>query len=222
MTPLLRVRGLVKDYAGRRVLDIAWLELVAGQRYVVSGDNGAGKSTLLRILAGLEKAAVSEFDYGQQATDMRRYPRRLRNEVIYVHQHPYLFHTSIAANIAYGLAVRKIAREEREKIVAEAMAWAGVLHLQAVPPQKLSGGEKQRVALARARVLHPKLLLLDEPTSNLDADARAQIITLLDQLADRDTCVVIACHDREIMELPDTVRLHLEQGGLRLMNANET
>jgi len=218
--PLLRVRQLVKEFAGRRVLNVGLLELEAGQRYVISGDNGAGKSTLLRILAGLEKADVAGFEYRERGIDTNRYPPWVRDEVIYVHQHPYLFHTTIAANIGYGLSMRKVPRETREKAIGEAMAWAGVEHLQAVPPQKLSGGEKQRVALARARVLHPKLLLLDEPTANLDADARAQIIALLDQLADRDTCVAIACHDTEIMGLPGTVRLHLEKGGLRLMGAN--
>jgi tungstate transport system ATP-binding protein len=112
------------------------------------------------------------------------------------------------------LAVRKRPRAERERAVKEAMDWAGVLHLHDVPPHKLSGGEKQRVALARARVLHPKVLLLDEPTANLDADARTQIATLLDHLADRDSTVVVACHDLEIIGLPDTVRLHLAHGKL--------
>lgn len=215
MTPLLRVGELIKEFAGRRVLDIRSLQFQSGKRYAITGDNGAGKSTLLRVLAGLEKAHVTGFKYQERTIDISRYPPWLRNEVIYVHQHPYLFHTTIAANIAYGLAVRKVAKETREKAVAEAMAWAGVNHLQMVPPQKLSGGEKQRVALARARVLHPKLLLLDEPTANLDADARGQIIALLDQLADRDTCVAIACHDTQIMGLPGTVRLHLEKGVLK-------
>lgn len=214
MPPLLDIRGLTKDFAGRRLLTIDALELAAGQRYVITGDNGAGKSTLLRILAGLERASIGSFNYRELAIDVGRYPAWLRHEIIYVHQHPYLFHTSVAANIEYGLVARKLPREQRVRAVEEAMDWAGVLHLQGVPPQKLSGGEKQRVALARARVLHPKLLLLDEPTANLDADARIQIGTLLDHLADRDSTVVVACHDLEIIGLPDTVRLHLAQGEL--------
>ena len=220
MTPLLRVTGLTKDFAGRRLLNIDALELAAGQRYVLTGDNGAGKSTLLRILAGLEKSSVGSFDYSARAVDVTRYPPWLRNEVLYVHQHPYLFQTSVSANIGYGLKVRKLPRAVREKAVQEAMVWAGVEHLQTVPPHKLSGGEKQRVALARARVLHPKLLLLDEPTANLDADARAQILALLTQLADRDSTVVVACHDQEIIGLAETVRLHLEQGRLTRVGEN--
>jgi tungstate transport system ATP-binding protein len=141
----------------------------------------------------------------------------LRSEVIYVHQHPYLFHTTVAANIGYGLSARRMPSQARDRVVAEAMAWAGVEHLRAVPPQKLSGGEKQRVALARAHVLHPKVLLLDEPTANLDAEARGQIVTLLGQLADRDTCVVVACHDREIIGLPCNTQLHLDKEGLALV-----
>ena len=221
MTPLLSVEMLRKDFAGRTVLNIALLELQAGQRYVVTGDNGAGKSTLLRILAGLEKAEVGRFAYAGMSVDITRYPSRLRNDIIYVHQHPYLFHTTVAANIAYGLKARGAPRETRERTVADAMRWAGVEHLQAVPPQKLSGGEKQRVALARAQVLHPKVWLLDEPTANLDAEARGQIVVLLNQLADSDTCVVIACHDQEIIGLKRTVRLHLEGGDLRHVQAVE-
>ena len=221
MTALLRVQKLTKDFVGRRLLDVETLQLAAGQRYVLTGDNGAGKSTLLRILAGLERASIGSFDYRDRPVDVARYPAWLRNEVIYVHQHPYLFHTTVAANVGYGLSARKVPHLERERAVKEAMTWAGVEHLQSVPPQKLSGGEKQRVALARARVLHPKLLLLDEPTANLDAEARAQIVALLGQLADRDSTVLVACHDQEIIGLPDTVRLHLERTSLTVVGASE-
>ena len=220
MTALLQVTSLVKDFGGRRLLNVDKLELAVGQRYVTTGDNGAGKSTLLRILAGLEKASVNSFHYREHSVELAHYPSWLRNEVIYVHQHPYLFHTTVADNIGYGLMARKIPRDQRERAVRDAMVWAGVEHLQSVPPQKLSGGEKQRVALARARVLHPKLLLLDEPTANLDAEARAQIVILLDQLADRDSTVLVACHDLEILGLPDTVRLHLEKGNLTVARSN--
>ena len=92
------------------------------------------------------------------------------------------------------------------------MAWAGVAHLRAVPPMRLSGGEKQRVALARAKVLSPRVLLVDEPTANLDAQARVQVIDLLQRTATGDNCVVVACHDRELLELPGAKRWHLSGG----------
>ena len=98
----------------------------------------------------------------------------------------------------------------------EAIDWAGVREVVAVPPQKLSGGEKQRVALARAKVLAPQLLLLDEPTANLDADGRRRIIELLARLFAEGVSVLIACHDRELIELPGVRRFHLENGKLVL------
>ena len=140
------------------------------------------------------------------------YPRELRRLIVYVHQHPYLFHTSIADNIRYGLKLRRVDGAKREARVEAAIAWAGVGHVQGVPPARLSGGEKQRVALARAQVLDPRVLLVDEPTANLDAQARAQVIELLRRTATGDNCVVVACHDKELLELPGARRWHLEGG----------
>jgi tungstate transport system ATP-binding protein len=134
--------------------------------------------------------------------------------VIYVHQHPYLFRGSIADNIAFGLKVRGMGRIERRRLVREAIAWAGVGALLDVPPHRLSGGEKQLVALARARVLHPRLFLLDEPTANLDAQARLQVMGLIRNLCDANSTVMLACHDREIIELPHMHRLHIENGAI--------
>ena len=87
------------------------------------------------------------------------------------------------------------------------MAWAGVTHLRASNPATLSGGEKQRVALARAKVLSPKLLLLDEPSANLDGAAREQVIALIATLTDAGSSIVMACHDRDLIKLPGVRRL---------------
>jgi tungstate transport system ATP-binding protein len=94
------------------------------------------------------------------------------------------------------------------------MAWAGVAHLNGTNPATLSGGEKQRVALARARVLQPRLLLLDEPTANLDGPAREQVISLIPTLLERGSSVVMACHDRDLIGLPGIHRLKLRDGRL--------
>jgi tungstate transport system ATP-binding protein len=96
--------------------------------------------------------------------------------------------------------------------VDQAIAWAGVEHARATHPSKLSGGEKQRVALARAKVLRPKLLLLDEPTANLDGPAREQVIALIPTLLEAGTTVVMACHDRDLIGLPGVRRLKLRDG----------
>ena len=171
---LLVLEGIRKSFGARRILDIARVELAAGESYVLTGENGSGKTTLLRVLAGLEAAEVGACRYEGRPFDLHAYPKWLRHDVVYVHQHPYLFRGSIVDNISYGLKARGMAATTWQPLVRDAIAWAGVGNLLDVPPQSLSGGEKQRVALARARVLHPRLFLLDEPTANLDAEARQQ------------------------------------------------
>ncbi len=213
--PMLRIEGVSKSYGPRLILDIDWLELHAGESYVVTGDNGVGKSTLLRILAGLEKARVAKYVFEGNLVKQDNYPQQLRREIIYVHQHPYLFKTSVSANIGYGLKARGVPKLQREALVKEAMEWAGVAQLDHVLPHKLSGGEKQRLALARAKVLNPKLFLLDEPTANLDEEARRQTIALIQRLCQDNNCVLIACHDYEIINLPHMRRMQLAAGRLK-------
>ncbi|MGP1678272.1 MAG: energy-coupling factor ABC transporter ATP-binding protein [Burkholderiales bacterium] len=212
--PLLEVEGVVRRLGGRRVLDGVGLNLARGQCCVLSGDNGSGKTTLLRILSGLEAADAGVLRFQGVQTRLPGYPDDWRLRVVYVHQHPYLFHSSVAGNIAYGLKARGEPRERLRQKVEEAIDWAGVRDVIAVPPHKLSGGEKQRVAMARAKVLSPQLLLLDEPTANLDADGRRRTIDLLARLFTEGVTVLIACHDRELIELPGVQRLHLENGKL--------
>jgi tungstate transport system ATP-binding protein len=214
VTDLLTLTGAAKAFGGKSLLDIGALRLRAGDLIVLSGDNGSGKTTLLKILAGLEHADRMRLAFDGLQADPHNYPRALRRAIVYVHQHPYLFNTSIADNIRYGLRLRGLAPAERERKVDEAIEWAGVGHLLDVPPRKLSGGEKQRVALARAKVLDPRVLLVDEPTASLDAQARMQVIELLRQTATGENCVVVACHDRELMELAGARRWHLEGGAI--------
>jgi tungstate transport system ATP-binding protein len=125
-----------------------------------------------------------------------------------------MFSTSVAHNIGYGLVARREPKAKVAQAVEEAMAWAGVEALRDTDPARLSGGEKQRVALARARVLHPKLLLLDEPTANLDGAAREQVIALIPKLLEAGTSVVMACHDRDLIGLPGVRRIKLRDGHL--------
>jgi tungstate transport system ATP-binding protein len=210
--PLLAIDALRKQFGARTVLNIEGLALHAGQSYALTGDNGAGKTTLLRVIAGLETADLVRARYRAVDVDLNAYPEWLRRDVIYVHQHPYLFRTSVEDNIGYGLRVRGAPRREREVLVREAVAWARLGHLLDVPAHRLSAGEKQRVALARARVLKPRLFLLDEPTANLDSESRRQAILLIQDLCDSDGVALIACHDPEIIELPRICRLHLQGG----------
>lgn len=212
---LLALRGLRKSFGERELFDIDLLTIREGTAYVLTGLNGAGKSTLLRILAGLEPARIDAANFLGETVRLSPYPAAMRDAVVYVHQHPVMFSTTVYDNIAYGLAARKLPKEEIARRVEEAMQWAGVTHLRESKPHVLSGGEKQRIALARAKVLQPKLLLLDEPTSNLDGIAREQVIALIPSLTQAGSSVVMACHDRDLIALPGVQRLKLRDGRLQ-------
>jgi tungstate transport system ATP-binding protein len=216
--PLVTLHGLRKAFGARMLLEIERLPVEDGGAYVLVGPNGSGKTTLMRILAGLDRDADGEMDFRGERAAFASYPERLRRAIVYVHQHPYLFHTSLRRNLEYGLKCRGLPAAERARRVDEAIVWAGLEARRATPPAKLSGGEKQRAALARARALEPELLLLDEPTSNLDRDGRAQTLALLAQLRDERRTVVVACHDQEIIALPGFARLRLENGRIALQS----
>jgi len=218
MTALLSIETLYKEMDGRVLFDIAGLTLEHARPYVLTGVNGAGKTTLLRILAGLEGAQVHGVVWQGEAVQLSPYPAALRTAIVYVHQHPVMFSTSVARNIGFGLEARGLARSATTARVEQAMAWAGVSHLHASHPAHLSGGEKQRVALARAKVLDAKLLLLDEPTANLDGAAREQVMALIPELVGAGSTVVMACHDRDLIGLPGVQRLKLRDGALEYKN----
>lgn len=213
---LLGVKGLRKRYGERLLYDIGCMEVATHSAYVLTGINGAGKSTLLRVLGGLERAEVDSMRFEGQEVNPHPYPKAMREAIVYVHQHPVMFSTSVAHNIGYGLDVRGLPKAQAAARVEEAMAWAGVAHLRDADPARLSGGERQRVALARARVLSPKLLLLDEPTANLDGQAREQVIELIPTVVEAGGSVIIACHDRDLIGLPGVHRLKLRDGKLEV------
>jgi tungstate transport system ATP-binding protein len=211
---LLQIDRLRKCHGQSMLFDIANFTLARATAYVLTGVNGAGKSTLLRILAGLESVDPSACLLLGQVLSLQPYPPQMRSAIVYVHQHPIMFSTSLEHNIGYGLRARGVDPQAAALLIEEAMVWAGVEHLRNSNPATLSGGEKQRVALARAKVLAPKLLLLDEPSANLDGEAREQVIGLIATLTDAGSSIVMACHDRDLIKLPGVRRLKLRDGAL--------
>ena len=210
----LQIQRVVKNFGDRRLLDIDAHTFSPGQLHFIKGDNGAGKTTLLKILAGIDRPNALDFRFNGATVTHTEYPDELRQDIVYIHQHPYLFSTSVAANIGYGLKMRNVPREPREAAIAEAIRWAGLTGVENVTPKRLSGGEKQRVALARALVLNAPVMLIDEPTANLDTKARDQVKALLESLRAEGRIVIIATHDPALMALPGANVWQLMDGKL--------
>ena len=214
MSTLLSCDSLRRQIGGRALLSVDHLQLVHGRTYLLSGANGAGKTTLLRVLAGLDSAHCARFEFEGAQVNLSSYPRQLHRRIGFVHHHPMLFSTSVAANVAFGLRAAGVARTEARQRSNTAIDWAGIRPLLDSPPQALSAGEKQRVALARAHALDPVLYLLDEPTANLDENGRELVTLLIDAISAEGRTLLIACHDRELLGLKGVTRLHMTAGRL--------
>lgn len=162
----INIEGLVKIYGERTVLDIESLSLKSQQFYGIIGPNGAGKSTLLKIIAGLELSTKGQILYNQCTLN-----EKLLKQLTFMSQRHYLLRTSVFNNIAYPLKLRKYPKKAIEDKVNEMMMELQLFDLKDQLATKLSGGESQKVALARALIFEPQLLLLDEPTANIDPNS---------------------------------------------------
>jgi len=164
---VFRLSGVTKVYEGRKVLDIDRMEIRRGEIFAIVGPSGAGKSTLLRLLNFLEPPTVGTIEFnGRQVSACQCPTLDMRRRVTMVFQRPILLNRSVQANVAYGLKLRGV--RSANGPVKEALSLVGLQDLAGQSALTLSGGEAQRVALARAMVFRPDVLLLDEPTANLD------------------------------------------------------
>ena len=135
--------------------------------------------------------------------------KRLFDTIMYLHQQPYMLSGSLRRNLEYAARLNP-AIADADTAVDQALQWAGLERLQAQSAASLSGGQKQRVALARARLRGPRILLLDEPTANLDSESRDRTMRMLREFRDSGTVIVIVSHDPENFAELATERLHLE------------
>lgn len=215
MSEIVRYSALRKTVNGQLLLNIDVLEINEHSCVALSGRNGVGKSTLMRIIAGLESPDSVTVILGGRVLPWRRARQRLRTHVIYLHQQPYLFDLSVTDNIAYGLRQQKYSIKEISRKVSEALDWAGIGHLQMRNARELSGGERQRVAFARARILSPRVLLLDEPMTNMDSEAREQAYRMIKRLKADGVSILLATHEFHTVAHLCDAHLSLESGSLR-------
>jgi tungstate transport system ATP-binding protein len=162
---IYRIENLKKQYGERTVVEIESFGVPKGEILAIVGPSGAGKSTLLRLLNFLEEPTSGVLDYRGHGAVNGGVPLALRREVTTVFQRSILLNENVYSNVAYGLHLRGWRIDGR---AAEMISRVGLTELSTASARKLSGGEIQRVALARALVIEPKVLLLDEPTANLD------------------------------------------------------
>jgi polar amino acid transport system ATP-binding protein len=195
---LLEIRGLVKEFDGKRVLDGIDMDLEAGQVKVVMGASGCGKSTLLRCINRLIEPTSGQilFD-GQSVTDPSVDVRALRQRIGFVFQNFALYrHLNARENVTLGL--RKLRglslQEANERAMHELARMSMEGHAEKYPAQ-LSGGQKQRVAIARALAMDPRVLFFDEPTSALDPRMAREVVSLINRLYLDDVTMLCVTHD---------------------------
>jgi tungstate transport system ATP-binding protein len=170
------------------ILDRLSLTIAPGAPTLIVGPNGAGKTSLLRLCMGLAAPTTGRISWGGRAD-----PTPVRRAILF--QRPVMLRRTAAANVAYALAQAGVARKLREERVAALLERVGLCDLAQRPARRLSGGEQQRLALARALARDPELLLLDEPTANLDPAASRSVEEIVLTAAQSGIKIVMASHD---------------------------
>ena len=195
---IFKVRNLKKVYNGKIVLDVDNLNFQEGKIYAIVGPNGSGKTTLLNILNLLEKPDEGQiFFYDQEITNKSNSDTlEIRRRMTLVNQDPFLFHSTVYDNIAYGLKIRSIPSKVQKSRIRSALNIVGLSGFKDRKANQLSGGEAQRVVIARALVIEPEVLFLDEPTASIDQkhiDVVERIIKKIKK--EIKTTVIFATHD---------------------------
>jgi tungstate transport system ATP-binding protein len=192
---IYQLQNVSKRYNTRSVVAVHELTLARGEMFALVGPSGAGKSTLLRLLAFLEAPTEGVIEFEGQMFDRRTpLPLETRRRVAMVFQRPILLNASVWDNVAFGLRIRAI-RDTHDR-VGEALARVGLQDFARANARSLSGGEMQRVALARALIIQPDVLLLDEPTANLDPYNVSLIEGIVKELhTAQGTTIVLVTHN---------------------------
>ena len=192
--PLFVFHGIQKTFAKVEILRKVDLSLYPEKCTLITGKNGSGKTTLLKIIAGLEKPEKAEIEFSGKSHSWEKIMPDICKEIIYLHQQAFLFSSTVESNIAYGLRFKNMTREQRRKSVKMELELSGLTEFAKKQANTLSGGVQQRVAFARACILKPKVLLLDEPVSNMDRQSREHACHSMQLLKSTGTSIVITSH----------------------------
>ncbi len=193
--PIIEVKNITKAYNGHKVLDIDHYEFERGGIYAFVGPNGSGKTTFFRILSLLEQPTTGTIKIdgkGVTATD----PHTTRKRIVLVHQEPVMFDTSVKKNVALGLSYRGMPRREALDRIREALEMVGMSDFSRRHAKNLSGGETKRVAIARGIAIRPEVLVLDEPTANVDVLNIVKIEEIIDNINRKyNTTIIFSTHN---------------------------
>ncbi|HDG1672887.1 MAG: ABC transporter ATP-binding protein [Kluyvera cryocrescens] len=218
----IRLDGVSFAFGATTVLDNIALHIEPGSIVALLGPSGCGKSTLLRLLAGLSVPAQGAIHFGDRLVAKPGWglPPEQRDIGMVFQDYALWPHMTAAQNVAFPLRMRKVPRDERERRVKEALAMVGLADFGGRKPSGLSGGQQQRVALARAIVAEPRVLLFDEPLSNLDSELRESLCVEMSRLLRQlGITAVYVTHDRREAELLADRIVHLSAGSIAAVRA---
>jgi tungstate transport system ATP-binding protein len=187
----LKLADIQKNYGDIKALQSVSIEIQGGKIIALLGVNGAGKTTLMRIMAGLEKPDTGKIFVNNQNIDAEA----LRKVSTLVFQKSAMFSTNVYDNLAYGLRIRGVPKEEVTRKITGALQAVRLSGFEKRRAKKTSGGEQQRIALARAFLLEPPVLLLDEPTANLDPNSATIIEKAIISQKSAQRVIVMATHN---------------------------
>ncbi len=193
MSTIFSLKNVAKNYDGNEALRDINLDIQKGEIFSIIGPNGAGKTTLLHIIGLLREPAKGEIKFKGSIINKSN-SSDYRKKITMVFQQPVLFNSTVFDNVGYGLKIRGNSEEEIVKKVGAALESVGMSNFSHKKAKKLSVGEQQRVVLARALALNPELLLLDEPTANLDPKNSILVENIIKKMRGKTT-VVITTHN---------------------------
>jgi cell division transport system ATP-binding protein len=216
---LVSFSSVAKRYpGGQEALKSVSFSLDAGALAFITGRSGAGKSTLLKLIPAIERPSTGTVIVGGQnvaALKRAAIPYLRRNIGLVFQDQKLLYDRTVFDNVMLPLAFSSHPPKEAARRVRAALAKVGLLEREKANPVQLSGGEQQRLAIARAVVNRPALLIADEPTANLDAESAARIVEIFVEFNRVGVTVLIATHDRGLVERYGGTRLHLEDGRIQ-------
>lgn len=192
----IEINNLSKKFDGKNILKDLTLNINQGEMVVLLGPSGCGKTTTLKLISGLLDADRGDIKFdGKSVIEL---PTEKRGAVLVFQEYLLFPHLNVSENIAFGLKMQGVDKSLRQQRVEDLLELVNLPGYQSRYPYELSGGQQQRIALARALAVHPKVLLLDEPISNLDANLREEMRDLIKKIhEEKNMTTIFVTHDRE-------------------------